>query len=475
MILNKSIKHFKLLTATPAFLERIKSAGSKSSVLHARLVVSWLAHRARLGLGASTRSICEEIGLHPKSVASAIQSLGDLVRRRGSEWIAVAPPESLFVSMQLDEPPEHWGDRIAYTMLYLPRKGVIIQYPTTVRRFTLNHALIWSFLHRTCKKGRVTHFTFAGAGKLFGLTAKTVASIVDDLVWMKMISREDLGRSSNITLLDLAESHLSLFQPIPKPPVPQKVEPVEKKPRSTVASYQFSNDSWDAVRRQWEPLMPQKTCDSIIGKAIRLGDSPEDVASFAKVTKERHDSNIKTGKVAKGNFGKYLDSCYETRIKKLDEQLRREAEEQRRDEYLRSDEFKAQQKLLEQEAAADPMHDRHILCRESILDRVQMDEDVIVNRLAADNLLTKVRAHIRAFVRSLGKNLWVEEEIAYIASIQGRIMKPALASLNRFYRQQTRATADHLRNAIDDAIAKHASSIPLMFKNSQALGSERTH
>src|SRR4051812_16903922 len=92
----KHFRHFKLLTATPAFAERIAASGAKASALQARLVYSWLVHRSRLDLGSSTRSICKQLGMHPTTVASALDALRGLIERKTSEWIALPPAEDLF-------------------------------------------------------------------------------------------------------------------------------------------------------------------------------------------------------------------------------------------------------------------------------------------------------------------------------------------------------------------------------------------
>ena len=458
------MKHFKLLTPTPAFAERIASSVHASSLLHSRLVYSWLAFRSRLDLGASTRGIGEDVGLHPKSVASAIRSLGDLVQRRSNEWIAAQPPESLFIPMKLDEQPNHWADCIAYTMLYLPRKGAKIQYAATVRRFGLNHAIVWSFLLSNSKnKGVIRNFTFAGAGKLFDLDPKTVRSIVDDLVWLKLVSREDCGRCSDLTILPVTNDHLALFEPKPLSPERKKVEPVEKQPRAVRPNYELQNDIWDLCRRLCEPLIPQKTCESIIVNAIRLGDTPEVCFSSIAEAKERHEANILSGKVAKGNFAKFVSACFETRIHKLEERLKEEEEERKRDEYLSSDGFRAKQKKLEQEAAADPMHPRHILSQDGILDRVSFSGNGVNAYVASYNFMLSLKKHIRQFLKSANPLLLSDDETKHVDKIEALIMKPALASLNRYYLQPQKASFTEFEQAIKTAMSKHTPGIPPLF------------
>jgi hypothetical protein len=463
MNFNHQLKHFKLLTPTSAFAQRVTSIDSGASVHHARLVYSWLAYRSRIGHGASNRSLIEEFCIHHNSVAAAIRGLGDLVVRRGNEWIAVEPPESLFVPMKRGEQSEQWPDRIAYTMLYLPMRGAKIEYSETSRRFRINHAIIWSYLVGNAKNGVVRGFTFAGTGKMFGINAKTVASIVDDLLWLKLLTREDYGRGSNITLLPNNDVIREYFQPIPEKPLATNVEAVEKKPPSAPAAYQLMNDIWDQGRKLCQPLMPQSTCDAIIMKALKLGDSPQDFENAVIAAKELHDANLVSGKVTKGNFGKYLSAIYDTRIAAVDEQLKKQIEQKRQEEYLDSDEFKQKQKQTELDAAADPLHPRHFLTPESILDRVQFDNNPVKSFNGEYDLTVKIRKHIREFICSTGKKLWVEDENNEVARIYSQIMKPALAALNGYYRKPKRATFDELKQEITLAIAQRFPNMPPMF------------
>jgi hypothetical protein len=469
MDLNKQLQHFKLLTPTARFTDWLDQpdpdaqAGCTrrvASTLQARLVFSWLAYRARHGLGASTRGICREVGLHPATVATALNSLGTLVSRCGNEWVASEPPDALFVPRRCDEQPKHWADRLAYTLLYLPRRGAKIQYKETSRRFGLNHAIIWSHLFRKAKNGNVQGFTYAGAAMLFGLDPKTVSSVINDLLWAKMIAVEDLGRSYDITVLAPTDEHLALFEPKPEPER-KKVEPVEKKPRPAPAPYKYTGGKCDVCRKLCEGLMPQNVAEAAIKKAQRLGDTSDDFENQFLQAKGFHDKNLLSGKVAHGNFGKYLNKCYDTRIAKLEEQEKAEERERRLEEYVNSAEFKKKQQEREQAIAAEPSDPCHLPSAESILDRVQIDPSGVRNRLDADRLVRMVWSHCRSFEY---EHRLAGPDPDRADKLYKAILRTALLAVNHYYKQPLLATPEEFRNAIDAAIHKIEPQMKPLFK-----------
>lgn len=458
MAFTKKISHFKLLTATSSFAEWIAASGSRSTPLQARLVYSWLVYRSRLGVGASAREISRHTGLHPTTVAEAVGALSGLIDRQGGNWLAVEPPAGLFRQFTPDN-PKHWSDHYTYLTLYLPKKGAKVTYSETSRRFGLHHGLLWSFLFRKAKDGVVRRFTTAGAATIFGLDEKTIKAVLDDFLWLRMIDREDLGRSSDITMLPLTEVHLALFEP--KPETERKrVEPTEKKPRSTTAPYKYRGDQWDASRRFCDGLMPQKKAEEAISKAQTLGDTPDEFETLYRRAKDWHDKNILSGKVAKGNFGKYLNACQDRRLKKLDEAHEEAARLQRLDAYYSSPEYEKQRVEDEKQAAADPLHRLFSPSTEAVLARVRFDADPLKNVRAWDKISDVLYKSISAFVRE--KNLGIQETIDLQGTIRHQLLKDVLSVLNGYYRQPTLASSEKFVTQINAAIPKVAPGMHLL-------------
>jgi hypothetical protein len=469
MNFTKKIKRFKLLTTTPSFAEWIAQSGREaSSVLHARLVYSWLVFRSRHNFGSSTRALCRELGLHPSTAANAVNSLTGLIERRNEQWVALPPPEGLFITWNPESECKHWSDGVAYLTLLLPRKGAVIKYPTTSRRFGLNHALIYSYLigraNNKTSYGTVRKFTMAGAAKLFALDPKTVGSIIEDLLWVSLIQRVDRGRCSDITVTTtLTDAQLDLFEPKVEP-VRKVVEPKEKQPRSTPAPFVCRGDNWDACRRLCDGHMPQKRAEDAIAKARRLSMTPDDFeAEFHKLL-GFHKKNIMEGKVGRGNFGKYLATCLDSRVAMLEVQERKEQERERLEAYYRSPEFKQLQKQEEKSAATNPLHPKFFVSEEAIQDRVQLDESPVLAYRKLDTIKDRLHRHVREFVKS--KNLNSQDEVDEIGNLKGRILRHTLAALNGYYKQPVLATQGQFEQAIDEAIAKVEPTMPPLFARS---------
>ena len=455
---KRKFSYLKLLTATPSFSQWITTSGSRSSPLRARLVYSWLVHRSRFGLGASVREISEHTGLHFNTVAETLGALAGLVERQGNNWVALEPPAGLFVQFTPSN-PQHWSEHFTYLMFFLPMRGAKVEYPETSRRFGLNHALIWSFLFRQAKDGVVRRFTLAGAASLFGLDEKTVKAVLDDLLWLQMIEREDLGRSSDITLLPLADNHVALFQP--KPETERiKVEPTEKKPRPAAAPYKYRGDQWDACRRFCDGLMSRKKAEEAICKAQQLSDTPDDFETRFRRVKERHDENILAGKVAKGNFGKYLNACFDRRLTKLNEQSKEAERLKRLEAYYSSPEYEKQRAEEEKQAEADPLHRLFTPSPEAVLARVQFDPEPLKNIRAWNRCSNALSKNIMVFVSELG--LDIQKQMDLHGNFRHNILKHALSALNGYYQQPILASSENFVTQINAAIAKVAPGIQLL-------------
>lgn len=462
---KRQISYLKLLTASTSFTQWITTSGSRSSPLRARLVYSWLVHRSRFGLGASVREISEHTGLHFNTVVEAIDALAGLVERQGNNWVALEPPAGLFVQFTPSN-PQHWSDHYTYLTLYLPKKGAKVTYSEASRRFALNHALIWSFLFRQSKDSVVRRFTVAGAATMFGLDEKTVKSVLDDLLWLRMIDRENLGRASDITMLPLTDEHLALFHSKPETER-KKVEPTDKKPRLAVATYKYRGDQWDACRRFCEGLMSQKKAEEAISKAQQLGDTPDDFETHLRRAKEKHDENILSGKVAKGNFGKYFNVCFDRRLTKLAEQNKEAERLQRLEAYYSSPEYK--QKCAEEEKAAeaDPLHRLFNPTAEAVLARVQFHPDPLKNIRAWDKCSNALSKNITAFVR--GKSPEIQKQVDLQGNLRHKILRHALSALNGYYRQPALASSENFLTQINSAITNVAPEIQLLETGAAAV------
>ncbi len=465
----KKINRFKVLIPTRGFADWINQSGSEpATLLHARLVYSWLAFRSRIPAGASSRAITEELGLHPTTVARAVDSLAGIIKRVGCEWVALEPPQGLFITRATEEFCKHWSDGMAYLTLLLPRRGAVIKYQSTTRRFGLNHALLFSYLLSRSKQkesvGVVRGFTMAGAGKLFDIDPKTVSSITDDLIYLGLIKRVDLGRCSDITpTTNLTDEQMTMFQPKVEP-VRKAVEPKEKQPRSATAPYVYLGDNWDTCRHLCEVHMPQKRAEDAIAKAKRLSMTPEDMEAEFHTLLGFHEKNISEGKVGKGDFGKYLATCLDRRVSMLEEQERKEQEKERLEAYYRSPEFKQRQKEEEKSAATNPLHPKFIVSEEAIHDRVQLDESPVLAYRKLDTIKDRLHRHVREFVKA--KNLTSQDEVDKIGNLKGRVLRHTLAALNGYYKQAVLATQGQFEQAIDEAIAKVEPTMSPLFARS---------
>jgi hypothetical protein len=172
--------------------------------------------------------------------------------------------------------------------------------------------------------------------------------------------------------------------------------------------------------------------------------------------KELHDKNILFGKVAKGNFGKYLNACFDNRLKKFDEAARLQREEA----YYSSPEF--QKKLADDQKAAetDPLHRYFTPSPEAVLARVQFDTDPHKNIRAWDRFTKAFHKLVWAFVRE--KNLDIQREVDLSGTIRHEILKNALSVLNGYYQQPILASSEEFVTEINAAIPKVAPGMQLL-------------
>ena len=206
--LRSKINHIPLLTHAKgeAFRQGIAAARAEQGchhtkhLLHERVVYSLLAYRSRKGLGASVREISRTTGLHHKTVRITLNNLADLAHEYDGKWFANEPPEGWFREAS-SHTAEHWSERYAYTWLLLPRHGATFQVGEQDRRFSLNHAVVYSYLLSFADDNHaVRGFTVAGLSTmLHNLNPKTVNSVLGDLECLELIEQ----RYKSVKLLPL--------------------------------------------------------------------------------------------------------------------------------------------------------------------------------------------------------------------------------------------------------------------------------
>ena len=271
------------------------------------------------------------------------------------------------------------------------------------------------------------------------------------------LSSEKISGRSDITVeTTLTEYQLAFFEPKVEP-VRQVVEAKEKQPRPSAVPYQYRGDTWDDCRRLCEKLMPQSVAETAFQKARRLGGSPDKFTDEFQRVKGIHDQNVKSGKVGKGNFGKYLNACYDNRVAVIVEEERKE----RVEALMNSPEFQKRMADRFRAAEADPLNELFILTEEAVANRVRFDENPVTNYLAFGKIRRRLGNHLKDFIRP--KNLDTQREVDLKSALDGRILRHALATLNGFYKQPVLATGADFERAIDGAIAKVVPTMKPLF------------
>ena len=457
-----NLKHFKLLTpakegsfATSIAQERAANGYRTSGhILNERLVMSYLSFQSRYGKDSTARQISEGTRLHHKTVNKSLVCLGDSVRKAGNKWIAVEPPVDWFCDRKNSE-AEHWYDRVAYIMYYVPRHGAVIKYKETTRRFGINHAAVCSQIINKAKQsdGLIRNFTCAGYQTMLGIDPKTVKAVIDDLHYAGFICVTNRGRSFDIKLQPFGESQLAYFDPKPEGTL---TTPIEKKPRVQTAAYQHMNDGFDSYRDLCKPLMNVNYAEAAIAIARRLGDTHLTFDDHLADAKDQHERNRLNGKVAKGNFGAYFVKRMQTRLDQLEEQLQ-EAEEQKQwKEKIDSPEYQAGIK-------ADPTHPLHIISVESVLARVSFSKDAMRNINQADKTLSEVYDHVRAHVKK--RNLRHQDEVDATGSLKESVLSLALNEVNGFYGTESWANQALFHEAINKAFV--SKGMPALYNSAE--------
>jgi hypothetical protein len=464
----KKIERFKLLTPKKggSFIADMLESRSKNGdsgethLLHERLVFSYLAYKARNQLAVSARQISDKTRLHHQSVNRSLQSLAGCVVKVGNKWQAMEPPEGWFALRKCENEPDCWADRFAYTTLLIPRLGAKIIYQKTTRRFGINHAAIYSFLVNRGQVvgGVINNFTVSGQAKMLGISRPTVRSVIDDLLYLGFIGVADLGYALDITLKPLNENLLSFFEP---KPVAKEVPPIERQPRES-ERYELLGDGFDDWRKSCKFLMPQSSCEEGIVIAKKLGDCLLGFRDQIRMSKEQHDTNMLKGKIGRGNFGKYFVTRMRTRLEEKQRQEREFEAQANLQEYYRSEKYKAEANKRELEAAADPLHELHIMRIESILDRVLLADSPLANVQEAEKIRDSVYNRIHEHLTRNGGRV----ETSHVIGQRNKVLAHALADLNCYYRAEKLATANQLKEQIDTILVR-ASIAPVFAKFSE--------
>lgn len=439
---EKDIQHFRLLTPTSTFVDLITANRPRASILNARLVYSWLAYRSRLDLPTSIRSVNRDIGLHAGTIRQALTDLGQLVEREGTDWYSVEPPPGYLHSRRAEH-TTHWTDGLAYSLVYLPRKGAVIKYPETTVRFGLSHAIVWSHIFRNRnEKGRMLRFTIGGTAALYGLSDNTVRSVLKDLAWLKLITRIDRGGCSDIRVHYPSAENQSLFR-LKVPKSEKAIPPVERR-----RPFVLRNDGWDKSRESCNGLMQQAVADELVAAAKELGETPNDFKNEISRLRQMYESN----KLSNGKCGAYARAAYANRLAERRAIVERHAEEDRIATIMANTDWRAIQEEQEMAAAHDPLHRDFRYDEQAVFDRVDFGPDRWTAQKALKRLLDSMDAPINDHVRTNYKHLGTQAEVDLKSTLRGQIRRQALVGVNSFYKKEAKASVEEFKTALNDAL-----------------------
>jgi hypothetical protein len=342
----------------------------------------------------------------------------------------------------------HWHDRIVYTIFYVPQKTATVP-GTSGRRFGTNHAVVLSFiLSHTRHTNPTDQLSINYISVLLqGINRKTVARVLQDLQAIGMIRFEQRGARLVVECLKLTDDHLAMFEP--------KLSTVLKhaKPEtdtSVTHNDEHHADGFDLYRRLCRPVMDQSHTEKVVELArhlgLRLGAFEDELSAARRL----HDQNMRNGKCAFPNFGKYLINRLDRRWRERVRLRREEENKRRREEYLASPEYAAAQAKKQKEAQADPLHSAHTPNTDSVLARVKFSEYPSQNRSLEYSLRMKLSRHVSSFIS--GKNLGLQQSIDVSSCLSDEILKQALHRVNHHYGKDTRATGDEFHAIINDEL-----------------------
>jgi hypothetical protein len=179
--------------------------------------------------------------------------------------------------------------------------------------------------------------------------------------------------------------------------------------------------------------------------------------------KKDSEDNVKSGKCAVENFGKFYVTPFEERVATIQKDRQLAEAEQRRMDFLNSPEGKEAEAKRKAAIAADPLHPLHDVDHESILNRVRFAPEPIKNWREADRLKGKIYLHCQSYVRTLG--LDTQRSVDKTSDLSYMIQRNALAKLNSYYQQEELAAPEQFQEAIDEAIRNvEPKMLPLFSK-----------
>jgi hypothetical protein len=211
----------------------------------------------------------------------------------------------------------------------------------------------------------------------------------------------------------------------------------------------------------WNNRLPAQHCPISNRQKERCPDHLEN-------RKKDSEDNVKSGKCAVENFGKFYVTPLEERVVSIEEERKRAEAEQRRIDFLSSPEGKETEKKRKAAIAADPLHPLHTVDHESILSRVRFAPEPSKNWREAERLKNKIHRHCHSYVRTLG--LDTQQSVDKTGDLVCMIQKNALAELNGYYQQEELAVPEQLQEAIDEAIRIVEPRMPLLFAEEAAVG-----
>lgn len=441
----KAIEHFRLLTPTHAFIDRLHSRRRNPSVLNARLVYSWLAYRSRLNSGSSLRRIHAHLGLHTTTIRNALSDLDELVTKHAGYWHAVAPPEGLFHPRTCTT-VRHWSDGCAYSMLFLPGTGATFENRSRKSRFGLHHALVWSHIFRNADATPPYRFTVGGVASLYHISETTVRSVLKDLVSIGLIGRVNKGPYSLVSASLSEAAAAKYFRS--KFSAPEKPAPSTS---STSIPFTDRNDGWDQCRRLCHNLMTQDVADKVVEIAKQSGDSPSVFGDEFRRVFEIY----RTTKKADGKFGGYFLSCYANRLKEAEETARRQRQEARLADPELQKKIWAERERQERVDAGNPLAQHFSLDKASITARVCLDSTLPGHLQRLHTLMCRLGHHIEAHLHRTTPHLDLQSLMNTKGDLSRAVTCHALAILNSYYDTDQRASQSEFEGALDIGLKKH--------------------
>ena len=314
-------------------------------------------------------------------------------------------------------------------------------------RFGLNHAVVWSHIVRSRNNDAVVpRFTIGGTAALYGLADNTVRSVLNDLVWLKLVTRIDKGGFSQLRLHAPNGESLSLFRQKSEKPKGEHQKPVERK----APSYNLRNDGWDKSRQLCHGLMQQSLADEIVSMAKELEETPNDFKQELSRLRQQYEANKK----ADGKFGAYLRAAYANRVHERRTIEAQQAEEERIANLMANTDFRAMMQKRAEDAAHDPLHRHFSWSLTAVVSRVDLGDTSIRCEMALNKITGALHTHIRNHINTHQKHLNTQQSIDLITSEKHKVLRSALASLNSYYLKPTRATVEQFKEGIDNHLVK---------------------